>query len=391
MQSTANHAFADFLTHLRTLSSDPQAAAQYARAYIADNTGNFPIIEGNTAHFLLAAQPGARASVGGEWNGFDSSKAPMTYIGGGILHYAHDFEPDARLDYLFFVSDPGTATLRSIRDPLNPRTGESGYGLRSELAMPGYQRPYVTTEQPGVQPGTLHEKSIARQAFEEQRPYTVYLPRNYNPLREPYPSVYFHDGGDYITMGNAPVILDNLIAAGAIPPLVAVFVPPVERHVEYNCDSRYLRFICDELVPEMQRTHNLIDDPANRAIIGPSLGGLISLYIAGQRPGLFGLVGAQSTVVECWDSSLPFDARAFFTNLPGLPLRIHMVIGTYEDCFNTDDQGNCMDLLTPARQLCAVFEQCGYLHSYTEHHQGHSWGLWRDTLADALTYLMAGE
>jgi len=47
------------------------------------------------------------------------------------------------------------------------------------------------------------------------------------------------------------------------------------------------------------------------------------------------------------------------------------------------------ELLNPVREFRFVLERSGYAYRYAEHHQGHSWGLWRDTLADALVYFFA--
>jgi enterochelin esterase-like enzyme len=372
------NSFTEFLSHLRSLTAGEAAA--YVNAYITSHEGGFPIVEGNTAHFIYRAKPDDEVIVGGEWNGFDHNKAPMKPVGGGLLHYQHDFEPDARLDYLFFQGGEG------FRDPLNPPTGEGGSGARSELAMPEYRRPIITIEQLGTPSGSLHPGQLESSALGETRTYTVYLPNTYDGGGEPFPSVYFHDGGDYLTMGKATIILDNLIHGGSIPPLVAVFVPPVRREQDYTCKPEYACFFTDELVPETQRLYNLDSNRAQRAIAGPSLGGLISLYIASLRPDLFGLVCAQSSVARSWNPQTPFDAPREYEQTK-LPLRLHMVIGTYEDCFALDEQGRCRDLLTPARELRSVLKQAGYEHGYTEQHQGHSWGLWRDSLGDTLQYL----
>ncbi|HKF36252.1 MAG TPA: alpha/beta hydrolase-fold protein [Ktedonobacteraceae bacterium] len=399
MQTPTETSFRTFITRLQELADDPGAAASYAGSYLAARAGNFPIVEGNMAHFIYKNQPGMIAGVGGEWNGFDARKAIMEPVGAGLLHYQREFELDARLDYFFFEyetasvpdlhSDPGAIVLddmHPVLDPLNRRVGESGFGPRSELAMPTYRRPAITREQPGVPAGMLREESIKSEALQQERAYTVYLPPAYNPDDRPYPSIYFHDGGDYLSMGKAPIVLNNLISMGAILPVVAVFIPPVDRIREYNCDDRYVSFLCDELLPKLQGRYNLSSDPAQRAIIGPSLGGLISLYIGKQRPDRFGLVGAQSSAVKSINGLDIFDARAAYSINPRLPLRLHLVIGSYEDCFSTNERGRCSDLLNPVRELRSLLEQRGYPYRYAEHHQGHSWGLWRDTLAGVLTY-----
>jgi enterochelin esterase-like enzyme len=399
METPAETSFWTFITRLQALADDPDVAASYAKNYLAALAGNFPIVEDNTAHFIYKERPGTIIGVGGEWNGYDARKAIMKPIGAALLHYQHDFELDARLDYFFFEYDTGSVPdlfshpgaivlddMRQVLDPLNRRVGESGFGLRSELAMPAYQRPAITMEQPGVPAGMLREETFKSEALQQERAYSVYLPPSYTTDNQPYPSIYFHDGGDYLSMGKAPIALNNLISVGAIPPLVAVFISPVDRMREYNCDGRYVSFLCDELLPELQDRYNLSSDPAKQAIIGPSLGGLISLYIGKQRPDRFGLVGVQSSAVKSINGLDIFDARAAYSIEPRLPLRFHLVIGSYEDCFSTDEQGQCSDLLNPVRELRSLLEQRGYPYRYAEHHQGHSWGLWRDTLADALTY-----
>jgi enterochelin esterase-like enzyme len=399
METPAATSFCTFTTRLQALADDPVAAASYAESYLAAYAGSFPLVEGNTAHFIYKKQPGKVVGIGGEWNGYDARKAIMEPIGAGLLHYQHDFEQDARLDYFFFeydasnspdlLSEPRAIKLddmRAVLDPFNRRFGESGFGSRSELAMPTYRRPAITREQPGLLTGELREETINSKALQHERAYSVYLPPAFAASVEPYPSIYFHDGGDYLSMGKAPTILNNLIGMGAIPAVIAVFVPPVNRESEYNCDDRHVSFLCDELLPELQRRYNLRNDPAKRAVIGPSLGGLISLYTGKQRPDLFGLVGAQSSAVKSINGLDIFDAHVAYAVEPRLPLRLHLVIGSYEDCFSTDEQGQCSDLLNPVREFRSILEQRNYPYSYAEHHQGHSWGLWRDTLADVLMY-----
>jgi hypothetical protein len=97
--------FEVFLARLRVLVYQPDKAAALADAYLAAHAGALPIIEGTTAHFLCREQPRIIAGVGGDWNGYDARQAILEPIGGGLLHYARAFEPDARLDYLFFGID----------------------------------------------------------------------------------------------------------------------------------------------------------------------------------------------------------------------------------------------------------------------------------------------
>jgi enterochelin esterase-like enzyme len=91
--------------------------------------------------------------------------------------------------------------------------------------MPAYRRPAITRAHAHIPHGTLHKATIHSRALGGTRTYAVYLPPGYVAARGPYACAVFHDGGDYLDYGEARVILDNLIAAAAIPRLVAVFVP----------------------------------------------------------------------------------------------------------------------------------------------------------------------
>ena len=383
-ESQREPSFEQFMIHLKRLGESDEAIS-YADEYIAAHDGMFPIIEKHTAHFVCRASSNRTIALSAEWNGWTPQWAIMKSIGGGLQHYQHDFEMDARLDYRFVeISKPD---MPSFCDPLNPRRGKSGFGDASELAMPEYQRPVVTVRDERVPQGTLTEGTIKSKALRQQRPYTVYLPHGYSEHGVPYPSIYFHDGYDYLTMGEVTTILDNLIAQGSLPPLVAVFVPPIERDREYNCSDVFTSFFCDELVPEMQSLYALDVNPACHCVVGPSLGGLISLYMASRRPDTFRMLCAQSTATGSVYGLDKYNALTTFDATSRLPLRIALVIGSYESCFRTTEQGNCWDLLTSVRELRDKVDEHDYPYYYNEPHQSHSWGLWRDSLADALIYL----
>lgn len=381
--------FSDFVAALHTTEPDPQLVAPYLATH-----GN-PIIEGSTAHFLAAARLDKVIAIRGDWNGWDVRRGLMQPLGGGLLHYQHDFAPDARVDYQFVLIDEAepnrlndpTAiaswTLPMLLDPLDPNS-DAGAGENLELAMPDYQRPAITQRRSNQYRGMLVEGDMYSAALGQMRRYIVYAPQGYNLDGPPFPAIYFHDGGDYLNYAGAATILDNLIADRTIPPLVAVFAPPLHRWAEYDCNDAYLTFFADELVAEAQREFNLIDDAAGRAIMGPSMGGLISLYIASKRPDVFSMVAAQSSVTRAKQGS--WAAHQAYGVEPPLPLKLHLVVGTYENCYGIDEQGNCKDILTGVRELRDVLTQRGYPLQYSEHHQGHSWGLWRDDLADALGY-----
>ena len=128
--------------------------------------------------------------------------------------------------------------------------------------------------QPGVAQGRLEGPFELRAALYPGtvRRYWVYVPVGYNPARPPNLLV-FQDGQRATNPSGAlrvPVVLDNLIAQGAIPPTLGVFVTPGNlsehypedlgmgnpdhRAAEYDAlDDTYVRMLSEELLPEVLR------------------------------------------------------------------------------------------------------------------------------------------
>ena len=125
----------------------------------------------------------------------------------------------------------------------------------------------------------------------------------------------FQDGHAYVDeqgQFRVPIVLDNLVHAGKIPPLAAIFVDPghdgalpgekpgwqpgaSNRSVEYDTLSpQYASFLEESILPlaasdERLRAAGvgLTADPDKRAICGISSGGICAFTVAFERPDLF--------------------------------------------------------------------------------------------------------
>src|SRR5262245_55728496 len=76
----------------------------------------------------------------------------------------------------------------------------------------------------GVPAGDLVLHRFQSTILGEEHRVWIYTPHGYHPQHEPYSLLVLFDGWFYINLIPTPVILDNLIAAGRIPPLVTLFV-----------------------------------------------------------------------------------------------------------------------------------------------------------------------
>jgi len=136
------------------------------------------------------------------------------------------------------------------------------------------------------------------------RDWSIYVPAQYDET-EPASLMVFQDGDrfrDVKGRWRVPVVLDNLIAKGEMPPTIAVFinpghdkskprgpkVKPSNRSFEYDgLGDRYSRFLLEEILPEIEKRYNISKDPKMRAIGGSSSGAICAFSVAWERPELF--------------------------------------------------------------------------------------------------------
>ena len=137
------------------------------------------------------------------------------------------------------------------------------------------------------------------------REWSIYVPAQYKK-EEPIALMIFQDGHSYLdTKGQfrVPIVFDNLIARGDMPPTIAVFINPghdkskgklqspwqsSNRSFEYDSlGDRYARFLVEEIIPEIEKRYSLSKDPEMRAICGASSGGICSFTVAWERPEAF--------------------------------------------------------------------------------------------------------
>ena len=156
--------------------------------------------------------------------------------------------------------------------------------------------------QEGVPKGTVtkHLWDESRIYPEATHDYWVYVPAQYTDA-EPAAVMVFQDGQGYVSLEGpvrAPTVFDNLIHKGEMPVTVGVFINPGQREETWDqrstqyvpLDDTYARFVLEEILPQVGKTHNLVDHAAGRAICGMSDGGLAAFTAAWERPDAFSKV-----------------------------------------------------------------------------------------------------
>jgi enterochelin esterase-like enzyme len=204
--------------------------------------------------------------------------------------------------------------------------------------------------------------------------YRVYVPDGApgQALR----TLYVTDGSWYLEQGRMKAVLDEMIAAGRIEPVIAVFVDARNpdhlddnrRNQQLICKLNYASFFSTELVPTIDATYPTRRSPVSRTILGLSFGGLNAACFGLSIPHVFSNLAMQSPASG---EMLRIVADEYRRN-ERLPLRMFLSVGTRND--NTDD----------GRRFRRILEDKGYPLTYSEVSQGHNWNNWGPLLPEVL-------
>jgi enterochelin esterase-like enzyme len=165
----------------------------------------------------------------------------------------------------------------------------------------------------------------------------VFLPPGYdeNALQR-FPVLYMQDGpnlffpdeaafGQHWRVAETLALLERM---SLVRPVIVVGVYPRDREREYTRPGyeSYARFLARELVPKIDREYRTLRGPRDTAVLGSSLGGVVSLYAAWQFPRVFGRAAALSATFGWRDDLLE---RVLAE--PKRPLRVYLDSGWPQD------------------------------------------------------------
>lgn len=140
----------------------------------------------------------------------------------------------------------------------------------------------------------------------------VYLPAGYheNPLRR-FPVLYMQDGKNLFFpeeafLGrewNVDESLKLLDEMNMIDRVVVVGVFSGDRMHDYTKPGyeAYARAVVEEVKPEIDRRIRVFGTPAETGVIGSSLGGVVSFYMAWEHPQVFGYAACMSSTFSYQD------------------------------------------------------------------------------------------
>ena len=286
----------------------------------------------------------------------------------------------------FHLSDGGQGSDRAPGGG-DYRTGYSELTLVDGQVHPGQIAPQGLESQGRV----IRYQGFNSTVLGNRRDLYIYLPRNYDQSGKRYPVIYMHDGqnlfGPDAMFGGWRVerACDEAIAAGQMEEVIVVGAANTNaRMSEYMPEadggeaSRYGRFLSDELKPFVDA--NLRTKPAREhtALVGSSLGGIVSLYLGWTRSDVFGKVGSLSG--SYW-------LRGWVDQLgakPSHPLQVYLDSG--------NQGGSSFDSLEHTLFVRDHLLRQGFLYGSQVTHtvgygQAHNESAWRSRIGGALRFL----
>ncbi|NNF61232.1 MAG: enterochelin esterase [Gammaproteobacteria bacterium] len=344
----------------------------------------FPLVDGSDVTFVYHGQADEvflRCWIAG----LDTAQPFQQLADSDLWATTIELPRGSRIEYKFEVVSNGHREL--ILDPLNDVLAHDPFGANSVCQGYGYERPDWTQHDPSVRSGSLEQLHFDSAVFGEQREAVIYLPARFRKNRR-YPLLVVHDGNDYLNFAALQTVLDNLIQALEIPPLIAALIQSPDRLIEYSGNDMHADFVANELLTQLTDRYPLLDEPQSRCLMGASFGGVAALHTAWRNPGLFGRLLLQSGSFAFSDLGRHqrgpvFDPVVQFMNEfrkgPGpVANRIYLSCGIYES------------LIYENRSLVPRLQAEGIEVRFEEARDAHNWENWRDRLRTGLSWLFPG-
>lgn len=331
-----------------------------------------PLVEGDLATFVWE---GSEAQLVGDFNHWSMEQEPIALaeVEPSVWAVTVQIPIDAYSEYRF------VADGKFVADPLNTHQSDDGMGhTNSFFWMPKAADTPLAQEQPDVPKGRLTEHLVDGGGYVVGGQRTVHF---YQPaVEQPVPLVVVFDGSGYLHKAKISTIVDNLIAQKRIQPIALALVDPggEGRAVEYACSDTTTAFVIKSVLSAAQEHLNLIDitqSPGAYGMMGASMGGLMSTYIALRAPEIFGHVLCESGAFgsdHLYYRSVIYDLIRY---APKPDIKIWMDVGIQEW------------FIKPNREIVPLLQERGYDVKYVEHNSGHNYPSWRNILWQGLIHL----
>ncbi|MBN2588690.1 MAG: hypothetical protein JXA96_02420 [Sedimentisphaerales bacterium] len=339
----------------------------------------------NKVTFRISAPQAQAVSVSGDWGGQGGAWGAggpgieMTKDDQGLWSVTVDPLESELYGYTFNVDGA------RVWDPANSHLKRDGTNIVSVLIIPGEKGDLYSVK--NVPHGTLAKVWYDSPTLNIKRRMYVYTPPGYETSTKKYPVLYLLHGagGDedaWTSLGRAPQIMDNLIAAGKAKPMIVVMTNgnanqtaapdaiPVGASQAASggragggmSGNSFPDSLAKDVVPFIEKYYRVLTDKQNRAVAGLSMGGMHTIAVSTSNPKMFDYIGVMS---------MGSNDESQFTALKAENPKLFWV-GCGEDDF----------LIENARSLVEILKKQEFNYKYKENSGGHTWTNWRIYLSE---------
>ncbi len=171
---------------------------------------------------------------------------------------------------------------------------------------------------PGGITGTVrYHRQLQGEGLRYARDLIVWLPPSYDKQKSKrYPVLYMHDGQNIIDPSTSFIgydwhvdeVSDSLIHAGMMEEIIVVGIynspDRIPEYSDTDLGKAYASFVINNVKPIIDSTYRTKPDRKNTAVMGSSMGGLISFLFAWWYPDVFLKAGCLSSIFDNRASSV---------------------------------------------------------------------------------------
>jgi predicted alpha/beta superfamily hydrolase len=236
-------------------------------------------------------------------------------------------------------------------------------------------------------------RSFFSENLQNKRDILVWLPPTYDNDRvTKYPVLYMHDGQNIMDPKTSSIGDDwrvdetatRLIISGRLKEIIIVGINCTDNRLEEYSDSEtgrnYVKFLLEEVKPFIDKNYRTLPDAENAALMGSSMGGLISFLIVWNHPDVFSKAACLSNSFHYEDQK----AIKMVRDYSGEKKNIRLYL----------DHGE--DGLEEGQLMFAELTMKGYmlgqeLDYFYDRGAEHNESAWADRLARPLTFLFGKD
>jgi enterochelin esterase family protein len=281
----------------------------------------------------------------------------------------------------------------TVIDPRNPSISESNNNVWSLFSVPGSD--FMDTRE--VPHGAVASVTYYSTVLKRFRRMHVYTPPGYDLGQGKFPVFYLlHGASDsdasWSTVGRAGFILDNLIAAKKVKPMLVVMPAG---HTSQTMGGRgagggrgapdeFVQEFVTDIMPYAESHYRILADRAHRAIAGLSMGGSQTLniaiphldkfaYIGVYSSGLIGMLGGRRGADAAPAPAAPTWEQQHLAELDNAAAKKGLKLLWFST--GVDD-----GLITTTRATVDMLKKHGFEPVFKESPGAHTWINWRNYL-----------